>query len=206
MMDVIELITKNLSSSINKYQNASIAVPGGTSPIKIFNELSKQKLDWSKVQITLVDDRLVDPDNDHSNQKLINDYLLKNDAKKSKFFPLNKNLIKDDNFKFPLDICLLGIGNDGHFASLFPNMINNTNMLDPNSKSSIDEVKANGNPFVPRISMNLPLILSSNLIILLIKGKLKQEVLREAYNNKNIPLYYLLKHRINNFHIELIND
>ena len=205
-MDVIELITKNLSSSINKYQNASIAVPGGTSPIKIFNELSKQKLDWSKVQITLVDDRLVDPDNDHSNQKLINDYLLKNEAKKSKFIPLNKNLNKDDNFKFPLDICLLGIGNDGHFASLFPNMINNTNMLDPKSKSSIDEVKANGNPFVPRISMNLPLILSSNLIILLIKGKLKQEVLREAYNNKNIPLYYLLKHRINNFHIELLND
>ena len=205
-MDVIELITKNLSSSLNKYQNASIAVPGGTSPIKIFNELSKQKLDWSKVQITLVDDRLVDPDNDHSNQKLINDYLLKNDIKKSKFFPLNKNLIKDDNFKFPLDICLLGIGNDGHFASLFPNMINNTNMLDPKSKSSIDEVKANGNPFIPRISMNLPLILSSNLIILLIKGKLKQEVLREAYNNKNIPLYYLLKHRINNFHIELLND
>ena len=205
-MDVIELIKKNLSSSISKYQNASIAVPGGTSPIKIFNELSKQKLDWSKVQITLVDDRLVDPDNDHSNQKLINDYLLKNDAKKSKFFPLNKNLIKDDNFKFPLDICLLGIGNDGHFASLFPNMINNTNMLEPKSKSSIDEVKANGNPFIPRISMNLPLILSSNLIILLIKGKLKQEVLREAYNNKNIPLYYLLKHRINNFHIELLND
>ena len=205
-MDVIELITKNLSSSLNKYQNASIAVPGGTSPIKIFNELSKQKLDWSNIQITLVDDRLVDPNNDHSNQKLINDYLLKNAAEKSKFFPLNKNLIKDDNFKFPLDICLLGIGNDGHFASLFPNMINNTNMLDPKSKSSIDEVKANGNPFIPRISMNLPLILSSNLIILLIKGKLKQEVLKEAYNNKNIPLYYLLKHRINNFHIELLND
>ena len=205
-MDVIELITKNLSSSINKYQNASIAVPGGTSPIKIFNELSKQKLDWSKVQITLVDDRLVAPDNDHSNQKLINDYLLKNEAKKSKFIPLNKNLNKGENFKFPLDVCLLGIGNDGHFASLFPNMINNTNMLDPKSKSSIDEVKANGNPFVTRISMNLPLILSSNLIILLIKGKLKQEVLREAYNNKNIPLYYLLKHRINNFHIELLND
>ena len=205
-MDVIELITKNLSSSINKYQNASIAVPGGTSPIKIFNELSKQKLDWSKVQVTLVDDRLVDPDNDHSNQKLINDYLLKNEAKKSKFIPLNKNLNKGENFKFPLDVCLLGIGNDGHFASLFPNMINNTNMLNPKSMSSIDEVKANGNPFVPRISMNLPLILSSNLIILLIKGKLKQEVLREAYNNKNIPLYYLLKHRINNFHIELLND
>ena len=205
-MDVIKLITKNLSSSINKYQNASIAVPGGTSPIKIFNELSKQKLDWSKVQITLVDDRLVDPDNDQSNQKLINDYLLKNEAKKSKFIPLNKNLNKGNNFKFPLDVCLLGIGNDGHFASLFPNMINNTNMLDPKSKSSIDEVKANGNPFVPRISMNLPLILSSNVIILLIKGKLKQEVLREAYNNKNIPLYYLLKHRINNFHIELLND
>ena len=205
-MDVIELIIKNLSLSIDKYESASMAVPGGTSPIKIFDELSKQKLDWSKVQITLVDDRLVDTENEHSNQKLIRNHLLKNEAQISNFIPLNKNLHQDNNFKFPLDICLLGIGNDGHFASLFPNMINNTNMLEPKSKLSINEVKANGNPFIPRISMNLPLILSSNLIILLIKGKLKQEVLREAYNNKNIPLYYLLKHRINNFHIELLND
>ena len=75
-MDVIELIIKNLSSSINKYESASMAVPGGTSPIKIFNELSLQKLDWSKVQITLVDDRIVDSENEHSNQKLIRDCLL----------------------------------------------------------------------------------------------------------------------------------
>ena len=165
-MEVIELIIKNLSLSIYKCESASMAVPGGTSPIKIFDELSKQKLDWSKVQITLVDDRLVDTDNEHSNQKLIRNYLLKNEAQISNFIPLNKNLHKDNNFKFPLDICLLGIGNDGHFASLFPNMINNTNTLDPKSKLDINETKSNGNPYVPRISMNLPLILSSNVIIL----------------------------------------
>ena len=205
-MDVIELIIKNLSLSIDKSESASMAVPGGTSPIKIFDELSKQKLDWSKVQITLVDDRLVDTDNEHSNQKLIRNYLLKNEAQISNFIPLNKNLHKDNNFKFPLDICLLGIGNDGHFASLFPNMINNTNTLDPKSKLNINEIKANGNPFLPRISMNLPLILSSKLIILIIKGKMKQEVLKDAYTNKNIPLYYLLNNRKNNLHIELLND
>ena len=205
-MDVIELIIKNLTLSIDKYERASMAVPGGTSPIKIFDELSKQKLDWSKVQITLVDDRLVDSENDHSNQKLIRNYLLKNEAQISNFIPLNKNLHKDNNFKFPLDICLLGIGNDGHFASLFPNMINNNNTLDPKSKLNINEIKANGDPFLPRISMNLPLILSSKLIILIIKGKMKQEVLRDAYTNKNIPLYYLLHNRKNNLHIELLND
>ena len=205
-MDVIELIIKNLSLSIDKYESASMAVPGGTSPIKIFDELSKQKLDWSKVQITLVDDRLVDTENEHSNQKLIRNYLLKNEAQISNFIPLNKNLHKDNNFKFPLDICLLGIGNDGHFASLFPNMINNTNTLDPKSKLNINEIKANGDPFLPRISMNLPLILSSKLIILIIKGKMKKEVLRDAYTNKNIPLYYLLNNRKNNLHIELLND
>ena len=205
-MDVIELIIKNLSSSINKYESASMAVPGGTSPIKIFNELSLQKLDWSKVQITLVDDRIVDSENEHSNQKLIRDCLLKNEAQISNFIPLNKNLHKDNNFKFPLDICLLGIGNDGHFASLFPNMINNTNTLNPKSKLNIYEIKANGDPFLPRISMNLPLILSSKLIILIIKGKMKQEVLRDAYTNKNIPLYYLLNNRKKNLHIELLND
>ena len=205
-MDVIELIIKNLSLSIDKYESASMAVPGGTSPIKIFDELSKQKLDWSKVQITLVDDRLVASENDHSNQKLIRNHLLKNEAQISNFIPLNKNLYKDNNFKFPLDICLLGIGNDGHFASLFPNMINNTNTLDPKSKININEIKANGDPFLPRISMNLPLILLSKLIILIIKGKMKQEVLRDANTNKNIPLYYLLHNRKNNLHIELLND
>ncbi len=205
-MNVIKLIIQNLSLSINKYQQASMAVPGGTSPIKIFKELSKQKLDWSKIQITLVDDRLVAPENEHSNQKLIKECLLKNEAKHGKFFPLNKNLHKDNNFKFPLDVCLLGIGNDGHFASLFPNMINNTNTLDPKSKLDINETKSNGNPYVPRISMNLPLILSSNIIILLVKGKMKQQVLRKAYNNKSLPLYYLLNNRVNNFHIELLNE
>ena len=74
------------------------------------------------------------------------------------------------------------------------------------SKLNINEIKANGDPFVPRISMNLPLILSSKLIILIIKGKMKQEVLKDAYTNKNIPLYYLLNNRKNNLHIELLND
>ncbi len=45
-MDVIKLIIKNISLSIDKYESASMAVPGGTSPIKIFDELSTQKLDW----------------------------------------------------------------------------------------------------------------------------------------------------------------
>ena len=140
------------------------------------------------------------------NRNDIRNYLLKNEAQISDFIPLNKNLYKDNNFKFPLDICLLGIGNDGHFASLFPNMINNTNTLDPKSKLNIIEINANGDPFLPRISMNLPLILSSKLIILIIKGKMKQEVLRDAYTNKNIPLHYLLHNRKNNLHIELLND
>ncbi len=205
-MTAIQLIIKNLSSNIKKYQTASIAVPGGTSPIKTFNELSKQKLDWSKIQITLVDDRLVEQENEHSNQKLIKDCLLKNEATKSNFFPLKKNLLTEDKFKFPLNVCILGIGNDGHFASLFPNMIRSTDSFDPNTKADINEIKATGNPFLPRITMNLPLILSSKLIILLIKGKMKQEVLRDAYTNKNIPLYYLLNNRKKNLHIELLND
>ena len=174
-MDVIELIIKNLSLSIDKYESASMAVPGGTSPIKIFDKLSKQKLDWSKVQITLVDDRLVDTDNEHSNQKLIRNYLLKNEAQISNFIPLNKNLHKDNNFKFPLDICYLGIGNDGHFASLFPNMINNTNTLDPKSKLNINEIKgfielfSGSELFSEEIYFfsNLPVIIDSNQIIII---------------------------------------
>ena len=176
-MDVIELIIKNLSLSIDKYDSASMAVPGGTSPIKIFDELSKQKLDWSKVQITLVDDRLVDSENDHSNQKLIRNHLLKNEAQISDFIPLNKNLHKDNNFKFPLDICLLGIGNDGHIASLFKNNISEKN------KKFVDFIKRKD---FYRITLTLKCLNNSKNIFLWAPKKNKISIVKKIIFDKKI--------------------
>ena len=123
-MDIVRLICENLNSSIKKTGVASLVLSGGSSPISIYEELSHIDIPWSKVQITLVDDRLVNPNHVHSNQKLIHDHLLKNKAKKARFYPLTEDLFSKFNIKIPFDVNLLGMGEDGHFASLFSDMIN----------------------------------------------------------------------------------
>ena len=75
-MNIVRLISDNLKSAIKKTGVASLVVSGGSSPIKIFEELSEIDLPWSKVQITLVDDRLVDAKDINSNQKLLLDHCL----------------------------------------------------------------------------------------------------------------------------------
>jgi len=118
MMNIVKLISDRLNSSIENEGSASLVVSGGSSPIRIYEELSNIDISWSRVFLTLVDDRFVDPDHKDSNQKLLYNHFIKNKAKDIKFFPLTKNFLKKTNFKKPFDITLLGMGEDGHFASL----------------------------------------------------------------------------------------
>ena len=76
--------------------------------------------------------------------------------------------------------------------------------IDANHK--IFKTSSQGNPFLPRITMNLSLIMSSELIILLVKGKAKQNILELAKNDETYPIHYLLKNKHKNFIIEKINE
>ena len=206
-MSTVKSISERLNSSIKMSGTASLVLSGGSSPIKIFEELSSIDLPWSKVQVTLVDDRLVEADNKDSNQNLILNYFLKSKAKAAQFFPLTEDLITQSSFfKKPFDVILLGMGEDGHFASLFPDMIDDFDAFNRDAKFKIFKTESKGNPFLPRITMNLSLILNSEMIVLLVKGKSKLKVLDEAINNNKLPIHYLLKNRKENFLIEKINE
>ena len=75
-MSAVKSISDRLNSSIKSLGIASLVLSGGSSPIKIFDELSNIDLPWSKVQVTLVDDRLVEVDNKDSNRNLILKFIL----------------------------------------------------------------------------------------------------------------------------------
>lgn len=110
---------------------ASIAVSGGRSPRPVLEALSRADLDWSKVVVTLVDERWVAPDSADSNEKLVRDTLLQGAAAHARFVPMKtpaadayagQAAVEADfaALPWPLDIILLGMGDDGHTASLFP--------------------------------------------------------------------------------------
>jgi len=203
-MILTKLISDKLKLAIDKKGTATFVVSGGTSPLKLFEDLSKIDLPWNKVQITLVDDRLVNKNHIHSNQKLITDHLLKNKAKLANFIPLSEEIIKSKIIVTPFDINLLGMGEDGHFASLFPDMIKNFNSFDLNADPNVFSITSHGDPFLPRITMNLSLILKSEFIVLLVKGAIKQKIIDQAKNDISLPIHYLLKSRTSNIMIEYI--
>jgi 6-phosphogluconolactonase len=203
-MILTKLISDKLKLAIDKKGTATFVVSGGTSPLKLFEDLSKIDLPWNKVQITLVDDRLVNKNHIHSNQKLINDHLLKNKAKLANFIPLSEKIIKSKIIITPFDVNLLGMGEDGHFASLFPDMIKDFNLFDLSADPSILTISSHGDPFLPRITMNLSLILKSEFIVLLVKGSIKQKIIDQAKNDNSLPIHYLLKSRASNFLLEYI--
>ncbi len=186
-----------LSKAIKNKGFASFIVSGGSSPIDIFQDLNGSDLDWANIEVSLVDDRSVDMHHDDSNEKLLNEKLLVNNASKASFVSLKLEPSRVYKIKQPYDIMLLGMGEDAHFASLFPSMVNsNIEYFKIDSKPEIIYTQPMGNPLHEHISMNLAMILNSKSIILLVSNSKKSDLVTEARTNKDLPLYYLLNQKL----------
>ena len=193
MENISQTIFDKLEKDLCENGQSTFIVSGGSSPVQIFKDLSAMQAKWSDINISLVDDRVVDTNHDDSNEKLVNNVLIKDEAKDANFISLcnqSKDLL---NLKRPFGIMLLGMGEDGHFASLFPKLIEtNPEYFDLESDAEIFFTEPMGDPCHKRVSMNLSMILESKNIFLLVSSKKKSEVLNQAKSDKSLPLYYLL--------------
>lgn len=189
-LQLAETIADQLNQAITAKGHAVLVVSGGTTPVQLFDVLSMQDVSWKQVMITLVDDRFVAPDNARSNEKLVREHLLQNNATQAVFVSLygpaqNASVAavtaanRIDAIPKPFDVVVLGMGNDGHTASFFRGGNRLDQAIDPETRAIVLPMVAEG-AGEPRLTLTLPLLTSANLLILHIEGQKKLAVLEEA--------------------------
>ena len=197
MNKVSQIIFDKLEQDLEKKDNVSLIVSGGSSPIQIFKDLSAMETKWDEINISLVDDRVVDKNHNDSNEKLVNDLLITDKAKDANFISICNQPDELTNLNRPFNVMLLGMGEDGHFASLFPKLIyTNPEYFDKSAKPEIFFTEPMGNPIHPRVTMNLAMILESKNIFLLISNNKKLDIYNQAKSDNSLPLHYLLNQDI----------
>jgi 6-phosphogluconolactonase len=173
-------LAENLKAAVAARGLASLVVSGGKSPTRLFELLRGADLDWSRVCIALADERWVDPSDAGSNEKLVRDVLLKDAASKARFIGLKNGAPTPDlgavsawetfaRVPRPFDAVVLGMGDDGHTASLFPNSPNLSSALNPAAVAGCVGMWSPVAPH-PRLSLNLSALLDSRRVVLEIIG------------------------------------
>lgn len=168
----------------------SLAVPGGRTPVPLFHALRDAELDWSRVGITLTDERWVDETATASNATLVRTELLSGRAAAAHFVPLYNGgtsaLAAEAEvwsalgaLARPFDAVVLGMGEDGHFASLFPDNARLEAALDARAAPGCVAMRA---PVAPaaRISLNLAALLQTRRLFLFVTGEAKRQLLLSA--------------------------
>lgn len=201
-------VTDVLRAAIAARGGASLVVSGGKSPIKFFEALRTQPLDWSRVHLALVDERWVDVTDPSSNEKLVREHLLRDAAAGAHFAGLKNAAATPDEgaaaawatfapVPRPFDLVVLGMGDDGHTASLFPRSPNLPAALDTNAAPGCIGMVSPTNPSA-RLSLNLSALLDSRRIVLLLNGESKWQVYAAASQPgpaEDMPVRTVLRQR-----------
>ena len=192
--DIAAHIADALRAAIAARGLASLAVSGGRSPIPLFEALRKQALDWSQVTVVLVDERVVPRDHADSNTALVARHLLQGKAAAARFLPFFRELAPQFNAEvlnalvrdageriaalpWPLDVAVLGMGEDAHTASLFPGAPGYARAIGTDDR--LAWVVPHTAPHA-RISFTLSALLDARELVLSIAGESKLAVYRRA--------------------------
>jgi len=204
---VARTMAETIRDAVARRGRAAVALSGGMTPKAALKRLAQEALPWPQVTITLVDDRWVPPELPRSNHGMLNETLL-NVAKAARFVPLftgdadpyvaaSKAEANLSVVPRPFDLVLLGMGGDGHTASLFPGGDMLAQALDMESGRRVMAMTAPGAP-EPRITLTLPAILESRRILLMFAGKDKKAAYDRALADgpvEEMPVRAVLRQR-----------
>ena len=181
---------------------ANFVVGGGTTPGKAFDCLSDYELEWNKVRVALSDERWVPIDHEDSNERLVRNSMLKNAASAGRILSVYEADISADERAVALQsrkpengfaCSMVGMGGDGHFASLFPDADCLEEGLRLDNENFYIPVRTSASPH-PRISMTLSALLDSDEILLFFFGTEKLAVFDNAHTvDKTYPITALLE-------------
>ncbi|MEO1205440.1 MAG: 6-phosphogluconolactonase [Pseudomonadota bacterium] len=163
-------VADHIAAKIMANTDQWFAVPGGNTPLPIFENLSKRPLPWNTVSLVLTDDRMVPEDHPASNQgKLLAAF---------KDSAAHIHRLEVGMMPPTFDMVWLGMGTDGHIASLFPN-------IDPTAAGEPAVINTTPEPLPPeapfeRVSLNMAALINAKEIVLVVKGAEKKRVLDEA--------------------------
>ena len=208
MLDALyQQIVEDLEKKLKLRDSATLLLSGGSTPAPLYRRLSQASLDWARVQIALVDERWVEADNLASNERLLRESMLINNASKAKFTGMKNKAstpfdgamecnLRYADLPLPHTICMLGMGPDGHTASLFPEAQGLPEALKSHQHCAPIRAIRSGvtGDLVERMSMTPFSILQSERLVLLISGEDKWEVLQQALANadQSLPISHFL--------------
>ena len=202
-----KILNKLILDLLKKRDRINIALSGGSSPLPIYNTLGKYNLDWNRIEFFLVDERCVSIDSKHCNYKNIKDFFFSKIPSQTypitnekisfheaavQYQDLIKSKLKTVNGLPQFDLIILGMGLDGHTASLFPNTRAIDNLQDLVVLNYVPQLETY------RITMTYPLILNAKKTVLIANGEAKKKVLDNIFENKHpiskiIPqIYHIL--------------
>ncbi len=205
-IELAEAVADRIRKAIAERGAAAIAVSGGSTPARFFQALGKTKdIDWSKVIVTLVDERWVDETNSRSNALLVNERMLQGPAATARFFPLYSGGDEPDaaaiartnallsELPQPFAAVVLGMGSDGHTASFFPGGDTLAEALTADGPAIAIRAPGAGEP---RITFTLPRLLRTDGLYLHIEGEEKADVLDTALGDgpiEDMPIRAVLR-------------
>lgn len=190
-----DFATKQLADALANSSRATLLVSGGSTPVPLYELLAKQSIAWKNVDVALVDERWVDDSDNGSNARLIKSTLLQNQARVAHFVGMKNDSASAalgqteceaayQQLKRPFDLSVVGMGPDGHTASLFPNAKGLDAALDIDNDDLCTDIIANKTEttgeLVERMSLTLRGLLATKQIVLPIIGDEKLAIYHRA--------------------------